>query len=114
MKRALWRLLRGVAALFAALLLLVWAVYLAACHTPWGRERVRLVVLAQLEPSFRGQITIGELSRLGLSGVALRNLAVRAPNGDQVIRLSRLELDWAPTNPAIMRHQRWHAASNDS
>jgi translocation and assembly module TamB len=98
LKRRISSLLRGIAVLFAALLLLVGGAYLLACHTPWGRESVRLVVLAQLEPLFRGQITIGELSRLGLSGLGLRNLAVRDPAGDPVIALARLELDWAPAS----------------
>jgi translocation and assembly module TamB len=95
LKRVLLRLLRGTTVLVAALALLVWGAYLVACHTPWGREGVRLVVLAQLEPLFRGQITMRELSRLGLGGVGLRGLAVRDPAGNEVIAISRLELDWA-------------------
>jgi autotransporter translocation and assembly factor TamB len=92
LRRALRLLLRSAAGLLALAL----AGYLIACQTGWGRERVRLLALAQLGPLFAGRINVGEISRLALSGIRLRDLTVFDPSGNQVLALAELELDWSP------------------
>jgi autotransporter translocation and assembly factor TamB len=92
LSRALRLLLRSGAGLLALAL----AAYLVVCQTSWGRERVRRIALAQLAPLFAGRIRVAEISRLALSGIALRELAVFDPSGSEVLALPQLELDWSP------------------
>ncbi|MEO8179980.1 MAG: translocation/assembly module TamB domain-containing protein [Deltaproteobacteria bacterium] len=90
------RVLAGVAWLIGGLLALGLGLYLLACHTAWGREGVRLLAIAQLEPVLAGQIGVAEISRLGASGISLHGLQVREPSGSSVLELELLELDWSP------------------
>ena len=96
MRRALRRVLVSSAGLLGGLIALALGAYLIACHTGWGRERVRRSALAQLAPLFAGRVTLAEISRLGLSGISLRELEVFDPSGSQVLALRELELDWSP------------------
>ena len=96
MKRLLVRVLGWAAALVAGAVALAFGLYLLACHSAWGRERVRRLAISQLRPVFAGQISVAEISRLGLSGISLREILVREPSGNSVLTLGQLDLDWSP------------------
>ncbi|MEY4544097.1 MAG: hypothetical protein RL685_292 [Pseudomonadota bacterium] len=95
MKRKPWfvRLLLLAAVTVAAVVGLAVGVLLFAAHTPWGRESVRLIALWQLRPLIAGEIELGEITRLDSSGLGLRRLRARDPQGSTVLELAELELD---------------------
>lgn len=95
MKRRPWlvRLLQLAAVTVAAVLALAVGVVLFAAHTPWGRESVRLIALWQLRPLIAGEVELGEITRLDSSGLGLRRLRARDPQGATVLELAELELD---------------------
>lgn len=85
-------LLLGALTVASALLLAAGAL-LFAVHTPWGRESLRLVALWQVQPLLAGELELGELTRLSSSGLGLRRLRLRDPQGTTVLELAELELD---------------------
>ncbi len=60
---------------------------LGALQTPWGRERVRLLVNDALAEVFQGKIVIERIGGVGLSGVSGVDARVFDPAGKQVIAL---------------------------
>ena len=91
------RLRRGLRWLGGGLLALgvmLVAAYLLIAHSAFGRERVRRLLLVQLEPVLAGRVELEQIARLDLGGIELRRVRARDPSGALVLTVESLAIDF--------------------
>jgi autotransporter translocation and assembly factor TamB len=92
--RRMWRrVVRVLIALFALLVLLVAGVFLLI-HTDWMRDKVRGILVEQLDKRLNGTVEVTRLEGDLLDGVTLRGLIVRDDAGREVARADSLTVDY--------------------
>lgn len=99
MRRGVHWMLRQARALLLGLLLVALVLVAGACaylSTTHGRARLLQALVAEVDRLLPGSIEAGELSRLTPTRVELHDLGLRAPGGNEVVRLREVRARLAP------------------
>ncbi len=101
-RRGPWRVvapaLRAVALVVAGLVVATLSAYAALTWTGGGRDWVRRQAEAAVSRLLVGQLSVGELSQLGPTGVRLSGVVLRDARGEPVLEVGSLALDLAPAD----------------
>ena len=79
-----------------ALLVLVGLVAIAgrAADTPWGRERIRQLLLAEINSGIRGTLSVESLEGSLYGRPVLRGVELRDPQGQTVVAVAAISLEY--------------------
>jgi hypothetical protein len=97
-RRHVARILQWTAVVLAAVMAIAFVGTLVLTRTDWGRERVRRLVLNQLEGVVNGQVTIGRVSGNLLNGATVEAFAIRDTAGQLFLAADRISARYSIWN----------------
>lgn len=89
------RALQWTAVGLAAIIALAFTATLVLTRTDWGRERVRRLIVSQLEGMIKGQITVGRIRGNLLTGATIDAFAIRDTAGQPFVAAEQVQAEYS-------------------